>query len=365
MIGQKAVPSRMGGIEVHVEEIAKRLVQMGHEVDLYLRAFSCNERNAEYEGIGLKYICSINTKNLDAISYSILATISALGKNYDIYHFHALGPSTMAFLPRIFNKKVICTVHGLDWKRDKWGKFASVYLKFGEYACAKFSNRSITVTPMLVDYFLGKYSKRFDYIANGVYIRPRIGPELIRSFGLDKKSYILSLARIVPEKGLHYLIEAYKMLKTDKKLVIAGDLNTLKAYSDKCIRLSEDDPNILFMGQVKGKLLCELFSNAFLYILPSTIEGMPISLLEAMSYGICCLTSDIPENHMVIRDYGYTFKSEDVNDLISKLNEILVLNIKDYETDMSKNMIEYIQKNYNWDVSAKLTLDIYRLALEN
>ncbi|MGI6123658.1 MAG: glycosyltransferase family 4 protein [Acetivibrionales bacterium] len=358
MIGQKGIPSRSGGIEIHVEEIAKRLVQKGCEVDVYCRKSYCDEKQKTLEGVNTIFTPYINTKRLDAITHSFTSLIHALFGHNDIIHFHALGPSTLAIIAKVLGKKVVCTVHGLDWKRSKWGGFSSRFLKFGEYATARFAHRTISVSESLVDYYREKYKKNVDYIKNGVEIKECVSPETIREkWGLESKAYFLYLGRLVPEKGIHYLIEAYKRLSTDKKLVIAGGSSHSDDYERELHLKAGDNEKIIFTGFVQGRILEELLSNAFVYVLPSDIEGMPISLLEAMSYGKLCLASDIEENRAVISRYGITFKHRDIDDLSKKMD--MILNDEENLNISRSTIIEYIKNNFDWDDAADKTMKLY------
>lgn len=358
MIGQKGIPSRSGGIEIHVEEIAKRLVRKGCEVDVYCRKAYCDKKRKDVEGVKTIFTPYINTKCLDAITHSFTSLIHALfGKN-DIIHFHALGPSALAFIAKLTGKRVICTVHGLDWKRSKWGGFSSRFLKFGEYATARFADRTISVSESLVGYYREKYKKHVDYIKNGVEIKECVPPELIgEKWKLGSNDYFLYLGRLVPEKGIHYLIDAYKRLNTEKKLVIAGGSSHSDNYEKELHLKAGDHKNIIFTGFVEGRILEELISNAFIYVLPSDVEGMPISLLEAMSYGKLCLASDIEENKAVISQYGFTFKHGDIKDLTQKLVMILM---DERKLNISRaSIIEYIKNNFNWDDVTDRTYELY------
>jgi glycosyltransferase involved in cell wall biosynthesis len=358
MIGQKGIPSRSGGVEVHVEEIAKRLVQKGCEVDVYCRKGHCLEKGGCYQGVRTIFTPCLRSKSLEAITHSFISTLHAIFRRNDIIHYHALGPSILAFLPRLFGIRVVCTVHGLDWQRDKWGGLSKKVLKFGEYASAKFAHRTISVSEALVDYYRKKYNKEIEYIRNGVEIKKAPAPTQIKErCGLEEDSYLLYLGRLVPEKGVHYLIEAYGRTDTDKKLVIAGGSSHSDDYEKELHAMAEGNRNILFTGFVYGPILEELLRNALIYILPSDVEGMPISLLEAMSYGQCCLVSDIAENRAVVSGYGYTFKQGDPADLAAKLQMLLrqgEMVHKDRE-----RIIEYVMENFCWDKSADRTLQLY------
>lgn len=358
IIGQKGIPSRAGGVEIHVEEIATRLVNKNHDITVYCRENYCDNKYDIYRKIKIKYIKSINSKHLDAITYSFLATIDALKNNYDIIQYHALGPSLLTFFPRIFGKKVVCTCHGLDWQREKWGKVAKIMLKMGEYSAIKFSNRMIVVSEGLVDYYKEKYNREVLYIPNGVDNKKRVTPNEIKSmFNLEENGYILFLARLVPEKGVHYLIDAFNKLDTDKKLVIAGGSSHSDTYVNEIKKRAKDNKNIIFTGFVKGKLLEELFTNAYFYVLPSEIEGLPISLLEAMAYGQCCLVSDIKQNRDVVEQYAELFISKDSTDLNKKMKYLLENEavVKQYK----KNSKKFILNKYNWDEVARKTEKVF------
>lgn len=362
IIGQKGIPSRAGGVEIHVEEIATRLAESGNDVTVYCRKSYCDEIKDNHKGVKLKYIPSLNTKHLDAITYTFLASIHSVFKDYDVVHYHALGPSLLSFIPRMFGKKVICTVHGLDWKREKWGKMGRLALKTGEFATAKFPHKTISVSKSLNRYYNDTYKNETVYIPNGVDDKQSTEIKEIREkYFLEKDGYILFLARLVPEKGAHYLIEAYNQLNTDKKLVIAGGSSHTDDYVKELKLMTKNNPNIIMTGFVSGKVLDELYSNAYLYVLPSEIEGLPISLLEAMSYGQCCLVSDIEENTDVIREYGYSFKTEDVDSLKEKLNYLI--NRPDKVKSIRKVVKNYVQKEYDWDVVANKTEETYKMMI--
>lgn len=298
-------------MEVVVEELATRMVKMGHEVHVYNRSghhVSGKENDnknwtREYRGVRIITIPTFQNGKLNAVVYSFLATVRALFGRYDVIHYHAEGPCSMLWIPHLFGIKTVATIHGLDWQRSKWGGFATRFLLFGEKIAVKYADRLIVLSENMQRYFQDTYGRESILIPNGV-TKPEVRTdELIRKkWGLTKDSYILFLARIVPEKGLHYLLDAYKDIETDKKLVIAGGSSHTDGYLEEIRAKALQDKRILLTGFVQGELLEELYSNAYIYVLPSDVEGMPISLLEAMSYGNCCLVSDIPENMEVITD---------------------------------------------------------------
>ena len=358
MIGQKKIPSRKGGVDVVVEELSTRLVKRGHFVVAYNRKES-KDKNLikEYNGIKIINIpVIINRKGVDAFIYSILATIKALFGKYDVIHYHAEGTSGMVWLPHLFKIKTVVTIHGLDWQRAKWGKIAKKYIKFGEKMAAKYADEIIVLSNETKKYFKKTYNRDTIFIPNGVNKSETRNAKIIKEkYNLKKDSYILFLARIVPEKGLHYLIEAFKNLNTDKKLVITGNQSNTNEYLLKIKDMIKDDDRIISTGFAQGEELEELYSNCYLYCLPSDVEGMPISLLEAMSFGCNCLVSNIPENVQVGEKYITTFKKGNVKDLTKKLNELLNNKLKINK----KEILDYINAKYNWDDIVEKTEELY------
>ena len=264
----------------------------------------------------------------------------------------------MLWLPRLFGIHTVATIHGLDSQRSKWGGFASRYLQFGERIAAKYADELIVLSEGNRKYFKDMYGRNATLIPNGVE-KPELKEAklILERYGLKKKSYILFLARIVPEKGLHYLIEAFKDIATDKKLCIVGGTSHSGEYVEQVVKMAEDDPRIMFLGFQQGAALEELFSNAYLYVLPSDVEGMPISLLEAMSYGNCCVVSDIVENADVVEDKGVTFEKSNVKSLEKELKNLL-------EDERIVNMLkaesrEFITMKYNWDEVVEKTIQLY------
>lgn len=294
-----------------------------------------------------------------AVSSSAFAALfSALGK-YDVVHIHAEGPAFFAWLPKLFGKRVIVTIHGLDWQREKWKSgFASKFIRQGEKNAVKYADEIIVLSKGVQDYFQKTYGRETYFVPNGVN-RPEIQvPELITErFGLSKNSYILFLGRLVPEKGIRYLIKAFKQVKTDKKLVIAGGSSDTNSFSKEIKDLAKGDDRIIFTGFVQGQILEELYSNAYVYTLPSDLEGMPLSLLEAMSYGNCCIVSDIPECAEVVENKALIFKKSDVNDLRAKLQD--VCNYPEKVFRLKKRTADFICKKYNWDDVVKKTKELY------
>ena len=310
----------------------------------------------EYKGVKIKTIFTIEKKNTDAIIYSFLASICALFKKYDVIHYHGIGPSMMLIIPHIFRKKTIVTVHGLNYKTPKWKGLGAKAMLLGEKITAKYADKIIVLSKEQQKYLKKKYNRDSIYIPNGVTINKTMKPNIIKNkYGLEKDKYMLFLSRIVPGKGLEYLIDAYKQINTDIKLVIAGGTEYVNEFYSSICSSIKDDERIKLIGFVSGDTLSELYSNTRLFVFPSEAEGMPMCLLEALSYNAPCLVSDIPENLEIGKDYVVSFKSKNTNDLKDKLETILKGKIK-----YSQNSRGYILEKYDWDVIVGHTIELYK-----
>ena len=366
VFGQKRL-SREGGVEIVVKELCTRMAQNGCDVTCYNRAghhVSGAEydgvNKTEYDGIRQKVVPTIEKKGLAAVSSSFFAALySAFGK-YDVVHIHAEGPAFFCWLPKLFGKRVVITIHGLDWAREKWKSgFGSKFIRQGEKNAVKYADEIIVLSKGVQDYFRETYGRETHFIPNGVN-RPEIREAklITNKFGLEKDSYILFLGRLVPEKGIRYLVEAFKNIKTDKKLAIAGGSSDTESFMKELKDMAKDDNRIIFTGFVQGQMLDELYSNAYIYILPSDLEGMPLSLLEAMSYGNCCLVSDIPECAEVVEDKALIFKKSDVGDLRDKLQD--ACDHPEKVIELKKQAADFICEKYNWDDVVKETMQLYK-----
>lgn len=361
MIGHKRIPSREGGVEVVVESLAVRMAEKGHSVTAYNRrgkhvSGAETIKTKEYKGVRIKTVPTFEASKLNAFVYSVIASFLALFGRYDVIHFHAEGPCSMIWLPHLLGIRTIASIHGLDWQQSKWQGFAVKFLKFGERMAAKYADEVIVLSEETRQYFLDTYGRETSVFRNGVEVREHKKPEIIeKKYGLRGDDYILFLARIVPVKGLPYLIKAFSAMDTDKKLVIAGGVSHSDEYAREIRAMAEPDKRIIFTGFVEGDELWELYSNCRLYVLPSDHEGMPLSLLEAMAFGAECLVSDIPAMTNVINGYGHTFKKSNIEDLKKKLEEILASPKAD-----TSGQVKYISEKYSWDAITDMTLDLYR-----
>ena len=311
----------------------------------------------EYKGVKILTIPTINKKGIDAFLYSFFASVRALFGLYDVLHYHAEGSCAMLWIPHLFKKKIVVTIHGLDWQRSKWGGFATKYIKFGEKCAVKYADEIIVLSENVKKYFKETYNRETIFVPNGID-KPVIRQANIikNKYNLNKNDYILFLARIVPEKGLDDLIDAYMQIETDKKLVIAGGASHTNEYLEHIKEKVKDNKNIIMTGFVQGEELDELYGNAYLYCLPSHIEGMPISLLEAFSYGCNVLISDIDENVQVAEQYATKFKMGNAEDLAKKLKECL----EDKNRYDSKEIQEFILNKYSWNDVVERTMKIYK-----
>lgn len=366
MFGQKRW-SREGGIEVVVEELSTRMVKLGHQVTCYNRdghhvsgkEFD-GEKPHEYEGVKLNTVPTITGKGLAAVSSSFFAALACAVGRYDVVHIHAEGPAAMCWIPKLFGKRVVVTVHGLDHRRgEKWGKFARKYIMFGEKNAVRYADEIIVLSRGVQQYFVDTYGRKTEFIPNGVERSKQLPAKLIKErYGLGKNGYILFLGRLVPEKGVQYLIKSFKQIDTDKKLVIAGGSSDSAGFMQELTKLASEDHRILFTGFVQGQMLAELYSNAYVYCLPSDLEGMPLSLLEAMSYGNCCLTSDIAECAEVVEDKAVIFEKGNIAGLQKKLEELCrhPEKVEQYK----KEAADFICNKYNWDKVVQETIKVYR-----
>jgi len=336
-----------GGVEKVTEELGSRMVARGHAVTVY-SSRDYGTVDGIYRGMHIKTVPSVNAKALHKLSICWHATLDVMRHcRADLVHVHAVGPSLFSIFPRMKGIPTVVQTHGLEWKRDKWGLIGRTFLRLSDYSVAYCPSIATAVSKVQKAYYESRFGREVIYIPNGVSPVERRPPFRILEQGLSRDRYILFAARLVPEKGAHFLIEAFRAVKTDMKLVIAGDAAHADLYKAKLQSLAEDDRRILFPGFVTGALLEELFSNAYLFCLPSTLEGLPLALLEAMNYGNCCVTSNIPENLEALEDHGYTFRNRDVDDLRRVLADLIEHPQKVYEK--KRSALEHVRRNYSWD----------------
>jgi glycosyltransferase involved in cell wall biosynthesis len=363
IIGQKGIPSISGGIEKHVEDLSVRLVQVGHNVFVYTRPNYTDKNLTEHKGVQLISLPSIATKHLDAITHTFRACLDVAKRDIDVIHFHSIGPSSLIWLVKLLkpHTPIVATYHSPCYKHQKWGLIAKAYLKFGEFFTCRVADKTIAVSKILKEYAAKTYGRVPEYIPNGVVEGENTLAKNIKYYGLEKNGYVLAVGRLVKHKGFEYLIKAYKHIKTDKKLVIAGGSSYTDKYVQRLHELAAGDKRIIFTGAQTGRTLAELFSNAYLFVQPSESEGLSIALLEAMAYGKATLVSDIPANREAISYTGYTFKNKNVADLIGKLNGLL--RNPDLVREMGEMQKKRVLKEYNWETILEKTQNIYQQAI--
>lgn len=355
MIGHKRIPGREGGIEVVVEELATRMAKKGNEIIVYNRISRKVKKIKEYNNVKIINIPTIEKKSTDAIIYSFIASLHSIFCDYDVIHYHGIGPSVMSIIPHLFGKKIIVTVHGLNYKTPKWKGLGAKVMLLGEKITAKYADEIIVLSKEQQRYLKEKYKRESVYIPNGTTLLDIPKSDLIKKkWNLNKKQYILFLSRIVPGKGLEHLIKAYKKVKTDIPLIIAGGTAFVDEFYSKICDSIKEDSRIKMIGFVEGNELSELYSNAKLFVFPSEAEGMPMCLLEALSFNTPCLVSDIPENMEVGTKYVRSFKVADTEDLQKQLEICLK-----EDNILKNNSRDYIKEKYNWDNIVEQTLNIY------
>lgn len=335
MIGQKGIPVTIGGPENFVREVSTRLVKRGHHVTVYCRPYLLTEwagflseeeseavRRRDYQGVHLKFLPTVATKRLDTIVHSVLSSIDSVFDSFDVIHYHTIGAFLPGFIPRVATRsRIVVSVHALDWQRAKWGRGAKAMLRLGEQASIRVPHVTHVISKELKAYFESRYGRDVVYIPTGVNVAEPKPIHLTRKYGIKEEKYILFLSRLVPEKGAHYLIEAFNGLNTEMKLVIAGNALYEPGYAGR-LKASAGE-SVVFTGFVRDDEMAELFSNAYLYVLPSETEGLPHTLLQALSYGRCVVASDIQANKEALGDCGYTFTSKDSRSLRKALGYLL------------------------------------------
>lgn len=369
MIGQKGIPALFGGVERHVEELAARLVERGHQVTVYTRPYFTSPRRRAHRKINLVSLPTFRTKHLDAISHTFFATIHAIRHDYDVIHYHGVGPSLLSWMPRVFRPraKVISTFHCIDRKHQKWGFIARTCLRLGEAAATYFPHRTIGVSRSIKRYCQSVFNHRIDYIPNGVEVIPARASDsrqVFQRFGLRPGEYVLAVTRLIPHKGIHYLIQAFKTLPTSKKLVIVGDSFFTDTYVKDLKALAKNDARIVFTGWQRGIPLRQLYRGATMFVLPSETEGLPLTLLEAAGYGVPILASDIPENLEILHGQsvpiGFTFQNKNMLDLRAKLMYLLAH--PKQLTSVRQQARRVVATRYQWDAIAEQTEQLYRRA---
>lgn len=365
MIGQKRTGSREGGVEVVVTELATRMAALGHEVTCYDRSGTDVNGDAApgepyaYRGVRVVPVRTVDVRGLAALTSAYAATRAALKDRPDVIHYHAEGPCNALPAAARAGVRTVATIHGLDWQRAKWGGLASRVIRRGERLAAERADELVVLSRGNRDYFHEAYGREARLVPNGVGVpEPRPARLISERWGLEEGSYVLYLGRIVPEKRPELLLEAFRGLDSGVRLVIAGGSSDTPGFYGEVRALAERDTRVIMAGFAEGELLAELYSNAALYVLPSDVEGMPMSLLEAMSYGRCCVTSDVPECADVLGGCGATFPRGDAAALRGALASLLADPAR--AASLGASARERARKRHSWEVVVEETLSIYK-----
>jgi glycosyltransferase involved in cell wall biosynthesis len=358
-IGGRGVGGKYSGIETIYETVAPRLAARGHDVTIYCRRHF-TPAGYELPGVRLVRTWSPGGKHLDTPWHSASSTLHALARRHDVVHFHALGASLLAWAPRLRGIASVTTVHGLDWQRAKWGRVARAVLRAGEWASVRAPHAATAVSRHLAEHLREKYRRHVVYVPNGVDETAPPPPEGVRRRGLEPGRYLLYAGRLSAEKGVHDLIEAHARAGTGLPLVIAGG-GVEPAYEAELRRAAGRD--VHFLGYVDSAALAELYAHAFLFVLPSHLEGLSVALLEAMSHGCPVAASDIPANLEVLDGLGFTFPPGDP----ARLADLL----RDLAADPARVRAEgealrrRVHEEYGWDHVAEMLETVYLEVLES
>ena len=362
--GTRGIPNVMGGVETHCEELFPRIAERGADVTVIRRNSYVHDGLKEWNGVKLVDVNTPKKKSFEAIIHTFRAINKAKKLGADILHIHAIGPALLVPYAKMRGMKVVFTHHGPDYDRDKWGLVAKAILKLGERMGCMFADEVIVISGVIKNLIARKYGRteHVHLIYNGVS-EPEICdyPEYFQELGIEKGKYILGMCRFVPEKNLHHLVEAMIKVKkqrlpdeskckfSDIKLVLAGDTDFEDAYSLGLKEMARKN-GVVLTGFIKGRKLHSLLTNCRCYCLPSSHEGLPIALLEAMSYGVKVIVSDIPANLEVGLPKEDYFQCGDVDELAGKLSSIIEQPLQHIDYDMSK---------YNWEQIADEIASVY------
>ncbi|MFH1934261.1 MAG: glycosyltransferase family 4 protein [Pseudomonadota bacterium] len=361
--GTRGIPDIPGGVEKHCQELFPRIAKKGHKIILCTRNSYVTEKIDEWQGVKLIGCFAPRRKSFEAIVHTFISLLKARWNSPDVVHIHAIGPALLTPLARLMGLKVVVTNHGPDYDRQKWGRMAKFILRMGEKLGGLYANEVIVISSVIGDIISKRCRREFNLIYNGVPI-PQQSKEtnFLTQIGVEPNRYLLAVARFVPEKGLHDLIEAFKAMNCTYKLVIAGDADHETDYSRNIRKEAAANHCIILTGYITGEPLKQIFTHAGLFVLPSYHEGLPIALLEAMSYGLSVLVSDIPANKEVGLPVERYFRCGDVNDLRNKMETLVKKGLSGNERKEMRNLIA---EKYNWEKIAGQTIQVYEKVLDS
>ena len=370
VIGTRGFPDVQGGVETHCKQLYPRLVTRGCEVIVFTRKPYVQGATGVYRGVRLIPLGCPRNKYLEAVLHSLAGVFQARRFAPDALHVHALGPSLIVPLARLLGMKVVITHHGPDYQRKKWGLLAKCALRLGEFFGCTFSHQVICISEPIAAELKRRYARTPVVIPNGVEIPQRLTSQAaLQTYGLEPGRYVLAVGRLVPEKGFHDLIEAFVQLQRQGgrevrgwTLVIVGCADHEDAYSQRLTHQAATSPNVTLTGFLTGRPLQELYSHAGLFVLPSYYEGLPHVLLEAMSYGLPCLVSDIPAHSGVGLPPERHFSAGNVQALSEAMQRLIA---KPFSEEEQRRQIDRIAKHYSWEDVADRTLHVCQSVLLN
>lgn len=360
--GTRGIPDIPGGVEKHCQELFPRISAEGHEVLFCTRNSYVDKKIDQWRGVKLIGCFAPRIKSFEAIVHTFIGLLKARWHCPDVVHIHAIGPSLLTPLARLMGLSVVVTNHGPDYDRQKWGKTAKFMLRLGEKMGGLYANEVIVISSVIADIMRERCHRETNVIYNGVTISKKSREsDFLSQIDAEPGRYIVAIARFVPEKGLHDLIEAFKGIVADYKLVIAGDADYETDYSRNLCKVAAEDDRIILTGCITGEPLNQVYTHAGLFVLPSYHEGLPIALLEALSYGLSVLVSDIPANREMALPNERYFQCGDVDDLKKKMEVLLDRGLSEEERTEIRRQIE---QKYNWDRIAEQTIGVYEKVLK-
>lgn len=350
--GTRGIPDILGGVETHCEELFPRIAAKGVDVTIVRRKSYAHDLLTGYKGVKLLDMETPRKKSFEAIIHTFRAILQAKRLHADIVHIHAIGPALLTPVARLLGMKVVFTHHGPDYDRDKWGKAAKMMLKLGERMGCMFANEVIVISEVINEILVRKYNRRDCHlIYNGVPAPDKVAEtDYLQELGVEPHKYIFAMGRFVPEKNFHHLIEAFtRVTSPEYKLVLAGDTDFEDDYSQQLKKMAKEK-GVILPGFIKGKRLHELLTYARMFVLSSSHEGLPIALLEAMSYELPVIVSDIPANLEVGLPYECYFRTGDIEELQQKLQEQL---------KQEFHPVSYPMEEYDWNTIADKVVEVY------
>lgn len=346
-MGLRGIPANYGGFETFIEKMAPRLVKRGHRVTVYGRTNNIEYEKKYYKGVRIKLLPTISHKYFDTVVHTFLCSVHSMFMPYDIILMLNAANSPFACLPRLTFKKVALNVDGIERLRKKWGLAGRLYYRLGEYLATKCPDRIVSDAEVIREYYLNMYKKESVMIAYGAETKKVQTREILDKTGLDNNGYILYVSRLEPENNAHVVIEAFKDLDTDKKLVIVGDAPYSTKYINRIKEMAGSDKRIIFTGYIFGDGYRELQSNAYCYVQATEVGGTHPALIEAMGVGNCVIANGTSENIEVLADAGVIYRLNDPADLRIRLQQMI--NNPERVSEYAKKAQKRVMDKYSWE----------------